>query len=100
VQAYAALAFLTLSILLLGVLPATRQQGDVAGLFLLGAGVSVFLTELWRDPVGRGTMLGGALDGPQAAGVLFVLAGGLVLLERKKSVDVRNLFTEAKKVHR
>ena len=83
VQAYAALAFLTLSIFLLTVLPARRQQGDVAGLFLLGAGVSVFLTELWRDPVGRGTMLGGALDGPQAAAVLFVLAGGLILLERK-----------------
>jgi phosphatidylglycerol:prolipoprotein diacylglycerol transferase len=83
VQAYAALAFLTLSILLLAVLPARRQQGDVAGLFLLGTGVSVFITELWRDPVGRGTMLSGALDGPQTAAVLFVLAGGLILLERQ-----------------
>jgi phosphatidylglycerol:prolipoprotein diacylglycerol transferase len=87
VQAYAALAFLTLSILLLAVLPARRQEGDVAGGFLLGAGVSVFLTELWRDPVGRGTMLGGALDGPQVAAVLFVLAGGLVLLEHKGPVE-------------
>jgi len=83
VQAYAALAFLTLSILLLAVLPARRQQGDVAGLFLLGTGVSVFITELWRDPVGRGTMLSGTLDGPQTAAVLFVLAGGLILLERQ-----------------
>jgi phosphatidylglycerol:prolipoprotein diacylglycerol transferase len=83
VQAYAALAFLTLSILLLAVLPARRQQGDIAGLFLLGAGVSVFISELWRDSVGRGTMLGGALDGPQTAAVLFVLVGGLILLERK-----------------
>jgi phosphatidylglycerol:prolipoprotein diacylglycerol transferase len=83
VQAYAALAFLTLSILLLLLLPARRQQGDLAGLFLLGAGVSIFLTELWRDPVGRGALLGGTLDGPQAAAILFVLAGGLVLLERQ-----------------
>ena len=83
VQAYAALAFLTLFILLLFWMPVRRQQGDLAGLFLLGAGVSVFLTELWRDPEGRGTLLGGALDGPQAAAVLLVLAGGLVLRERK-----------------
>ena len=83
VQAYEALAFLTLSIFLLIGLQARRQQGDVAGLFLLGAGMCVFITELWRDPEGRGALLGGALDGPQAAAVLLVLAGGLVLRERK-----------------
>jgi phosphatidylglycerol---prolipoprotein diacylglyceryl transferase len=83
VQAYAALAFLTLSVLLLVWLPVRRQQGDIAGLGLLGAGMAVYMTELWRDPVGRGTMLGGALDGPLAAAVLFVLAGGLILLERR-----------------
>ena len=83
VQAYAALAFLTLSILLLLGLSARRQDGDGAGLFLLGAGVAVFLTEFWRDPEGRGALLGGALDGPQAAAVLMVVAGGLILLERK-----------------
>jgi phosphatidylglycerol:prolipoprotein diacylglycerol transferase len=82
VQAYAALALLTLSILLLALLPARRQEGDGAGLFLLGAGVAVFLTEFWRDPEGRGALLGGALDGPQAAAVLLVAAGGLILLER------------------
>ncbi|MGA2166876.1 MAG: prolipoprotein diacylglyceryl transferase family protein [Terracidiphilus sp.] len=83
VQAYAALAFLTLSILLLVGLPARRQQGDVAGLWLLGAGVAIYMTELWRDPEGRGALLGGALDGPQLAAILFVLAGALVLRERK-----------------
>ena len=83
VQAYAALAFLTLAILLLMWLPARRQQGDVAGLWLLGAGVAIYITELWRDPEGRGTLLGGALDGPQAAAILLVLAGALVLRERK-----------------
>ena len=82
VQAYAALAFLTLSIVLLVGLPARRQQGDVAGLWLLGAGVAIYMTELWRDPEGRGALLGGALDGPQVAAILFVLAGALVLRER------------------
>jgi phosphatidylglycerol:prolipoprotein diacylglycerol transferase len=84
VQAYAALAFLTLSIFLLVWLPVRRQTGDVAGLWLLGAGVTVYLTELWRDPLGRGALLGGALDGPQIAAILLVLGGALVLWERKK----------------
>ena len=83
VQAYAALVFLTLSFFLLVWLPARRQQGDVAGLGLLGTGVTVYITELWRDPEGRGAVLGGALDGPQVAAIVLVLAGALVLLERK-----------------
>jgi phosphatidylglycerol:prolipoprotein diacylglycerol transferase len=83
VQAYAALAFLALSIMVLVGLPLRRQQGDGAGLALLGIGVAVYVTEFWRDPEGRGVLLGGALDGPQAAAVLLVLLGGLALLERK-----------------
>lgn len=82
VQAYAALAFLTLSVLLLVWLPSRRQQGDAAGLWLLGAGVIIFITELWRDPEGRGILFGGALDGPQVAAILLVLAGAFVLRER------------------
>lgn len=85
VQAYAALAFFTLSVLLLVWLPARRQQGDVAGLSLLGIGVIVYMTELWRDPEGRGAMLGGALDGPQASAIALVLAGALLLLDRKQA---------------
>jgi phosphatidylglycerol:prolipoprotein diacylglycerol transferase len=46
-------------------------------------GVAVYITELWRDPEGRGALLGGALDGPQAAAIVLVLAGALVLLERR-----------------
>jgi phosphatidylglycerol:prolipoprotein diacylglycerol transferase len=85
VQAYAALAFFTLSIFLLIRLPVERRQGDVAGLWLLGAGISIYITEFWRDTEGRGTLLNGALDGPQAAAILFVLAGAYVLMERKQS---------------
>jgi phosphatidylglycerol:prolipoprotein diacylglycerol transferase len=83
VQAYAALAFLSLSIFLLVWQPAIRQRGDLAGLGLMGTGVAVYITELWRDYDGRGALLGGALDGPQLGAILLVLAGALVLLERK-----------------
>ena len=84
VQAYAALAFLTLSLFLCFWLPRRHRRGDVAGLGLLGVGVAVYITELWRDPEGRGQLLGGALDGPQVAGIVLVLAGALVLLRRKR----------------
>jgi phosphatidylglycerol:prolipoprotein diacylglycerol transferase len=86
VQAYAALSFLTLAIFLLFWLPYRRQPGDVAGLFMLGMGVVVFVTEFWRDPEGRGSLLGGALDGPQAAAAALVVIGGLVMLERPPAV--------------
>jgi phosphatidylglycerol:prolipoprotein diacylglycerol transferase len=86
VQAYAAIGFLALGIFLLNWLPHRRQQGDLAGLLLLGAGIVVFVTEYWRDPEGRGTLLGGALNGPQAAAVVLVVAGGLLMLERRETL--------------
>lgn len=85
VQVYAAMAFLALAILLWVWLPIERRQGDVAGLWLMGAGVAIYITELWRDPEGRGLVLQGALDGPQIAGVVMVFAGALVLRERKRA---------------
>ena len=69
VQAYAALAFLTLSIFLLVWQPARRRRATLAGMGLLGGGVTVYLTELWRDTEGRGALLGGALDGPQVGAI-------------------------------
>ncbi|HKN22207.1 MAG TPA: prolipoprotein diacylglyceryl transferase family protein [Terracidiphilus sp.] len=82
VQAYAALAFLTLALLLLVWLPVERRKGDVAGLGLMGSGLVIYITELWRDPAGRGSLLLWALDGPQVAAILLVIAGALVLRER------------------
>lgn len=82
VQAYAALAFLTLALLLLVWLPAERRKGDVAGLGLMGAGAAIYFTEIWRDTEGRGSLLHGALDGPQIAAIVLVLGGALVLRER------------------
>lgn len=83
VQAYAALAYLALALLLFVWLPVERRKGDVAGLGLMGLGAAIYITELWRDPEGRGSLLHGAIDGPQIAAVLLVLAGALVLRERK-----------------
>jgi phosphatidylglycerol:prolipoprotein diacylglycerol transferase len=74
---------LALSILLVVCLPIRRQQGDVAGLWLMGTGIAVFITEFWRAPEGRGSLLGGAINGPQVAAVVMVLAGAVVLRERK-----------------
>ncbi len=85
VQVYAAMAFLALASLLWVWLPLERRQGDVAGLWLMGAGVAIYITELWRDPEGRGSVLQGAIDGPQIAAVVLVFAGALVLRERKRA---------------
>jgi phosphatidylglycerol:prolipoprotein diacylglycerol transferase len=90
VQAYAALAFLTLAVLLWVWLPLERRPGDVAGLWLMGAGVAIYFTELWRDWVGRGSLFDAAIDGPQIASIFLVLAGALALRDRK------NLLREQK----
>jgi len=83
VQAYAALCFFAIAIALVLWLPHRRQNGDLAGLFLMATGVVLFITEFWRDPIGRGAMFGGLLKGPQAAGIVFVLGGAFLLLERQ-----------------
>jgi len=82
VQAYAALAYATLAILLLIWLPMRRQAGDLAGAALMGMGISVYITEFWRDPEGRGQLLQGALDGPQVGAIVLVLLGAWLLRER------------------
>jgi phosphatidylglycerol---prolipoprotein diacylglyceryl transferase len=83
VQAYAALAFFVLAVFLFAWLPRQRQAGDAAGLWMLGAGAVIFLTEIWRDPEGRGVVLEGALDGPQMAAIGLVLMGAVVLREKR-----------------
>jgi len=87
VQAYTALAFFILSVFLVFWLPYRGQPGELAGLLLLGVGVIVFFTEFFRDPEGRGVLLGGALNGPHVAAVVLVVVGGLVLLEHKVEVE-------------
>ena len=81
VQAYAALGFFAIAIGLLRWLPHRRQRGDLAGLFLVATGTLLFITEFWRDPYGRGALVGGVIKGPQGAGIALVLAGAALLLE-------------------
>jgi len=90
VQAYAALAFLTLGTLLLVFMPARRREGDIAGIFLMGMGTAIYITELWRDLEGRGEILNGALDGPQVAAVAMVLMGAWKLREQNKTETAGN----------
>jgi phosphatidylglycerol:prolipoprotein diacylglycerol transferase len=85
VQAYAALAFLALGLLLWVWLPLERRKGDVAGMWLMGSAAIIYITELWRAPEGRGSLLSGAVDGPQIAAVAMLLAGALVLYDRKSA---------------
>jgi phosphatidylglycerol---prolipoprotein diacylglyceryl transferase len=87
VQAYAALAYFALAAVLFAWLPKRRRPGDVAGGCLLGTGAIVYLTEIWRDPEGRGLVLHGALDGPQMAAVGMVVVGAVVLWDRKRQAD-------------
>lgn len=94
VQAYAALAFLLIALVLFFGTPHRRQQGDIAGFALVLAGAAIYLTEFWRDPEGRGSLLHGALDGPQIAAIALVIAGALVLRERASALIPRSTPAE------
>ena len=83
VQAYAALAFFALAILLFAGQRMVGRPGDLAGLGLMGTGFAVYITELWRDTEAAAQCSNGALDGPQLGAVVLVFAGALLLLERK-----------------
>lgn len=85
VQAYAALLFAGLALLLLIALPMRKQAGDIAGVALMGGGAIVYATEFCRDWEGRGTVLGGAIDAPQIAAVAMVIAGALLLVQRNST---------------
>jgi phosphatidylglycerol:prolipoprotein diacylglycerol transferase len=93
VQAYAALAWLTLAVALLVMLPMRRQPGDAAGVAFVGVGVVLYVTEFWRDPEGRGQLLQGALDGPQVAAIVLVFLGASLLRQRGAAEPAR--VTEA-----
>lgn len=82
VQAYAALAFLVVSVALYFLIPRLRRPGDAAGVAMIAIGVVVYFTEFFRDPEGRGSILGGAIDGPQIAVIGLVLLGALLLCGR------------------
>ena len=85
VQFYAALAFLLIAVALLLWMPRSLRQGDVAGAALLALGTAIYVTEFFRDPEGRGSLLNGAVDGPQLASVVLVLLGAILLVDRSKT---------------
>ena len=84
VQAYAAFGMLVVAIALVAVLYLPHRAGDAAGIGLMGGGVTLFITEFWRDWEGRGAILHGALNGPQIAAIVFILLGALLLSEWRR----------------
>jgi len=80
VQAYAAMGYLLLATLLIAAFRVSRRSGDIAGVWLMGTGALLFLTEIFRDWEGRGVLPGGSIDAPQLVGLGLVLAGGCALL--------------------
>jgi len=85
VQAYAAIGALALTAITAAVtfgwLRWLRRGGDAAGVWLIGAGALLFVTELFRDWEGRGVLFSGAVDIPQLVGLGLVLCGGAVLVD-------------------
>ncbi|WP_109488245.1 prolipoprotein diacylglyceryl transferase family protein [Occallatibacter savannae] len=82
VQAYAAICLSLIAATLILQLPRRHQHGDLAGNFLISTGFVMYITEFWRDPVGRGALFHGFIKGPQVAAILLVLLGAAFLLDR------------------
>jgi phosphatidylglycerol:prolipoprotein diacylglycerol transferase len=93
VQAYAALGALLLAGITFCLLFLPGRKGDATGVWLMGTGMLLFVTEMFRDWEGRGAVLGGLADIPQLVGLGMVLFGGALLL------DWRSLLPTAGKVH-
>ena len=81
VQAYAALGALLLAAIVYGWMFVPRRSGDVTGVWLIGSGILLFVTEMFRDWEGRGVLRGGLVDIPPLVGLGLVLMGGLVLVD-------------------
>jgi phosphatidylglycerol:prolipoprotein diacylglycerol transferase len=94
VQAYTALASCAISVGLLVWSARGHRPGEVAGGALLAFAVAIYFTEFFRDPEGRGSLFGGALDGPQLASVGLVLLGTLFLLDRSRCRETDPIQTE------
>jgi len=79
VQAYTAIGALLIAAIVSLWMFLPRRTGDIAGVWLVGTGTLLFVTEIFRDWEGRGVLPGGIVDFPQLVGLGMVLCGGLEL---------------------
>jgi phosphatidylglycerol:prolipoprotein diacylglycerol transferase len=91
VQGYAAMGWGLLAGIVAVWLALGTRRGDAAGLGLVGAGIVLFVTEMFRDWEGRGVVFGGVVDAPQLVGLGLVVAGGLVLWDWTPRSQKRDL---------
>lgn len=84
VQLYVFVMQLALCLLLLGWLPRTRQGGEIAGAYLFASGLAGFFLDFYAG--NRLMILGGAVSLDQAIDFCLVVAGGLLLLERRREI--------------
>lgn len=85
VQLYLSLMQLALCLLLLWWLPRRRQAGELAGVWLLLAGLAQFFLDFYRGD-NRLLIFGGAYSLTQGIDFCMVVLGGLLLLERPREV--------------
>ncbi|HET9100568.1 MAG TPA: prolipoprotein diacylglyceryl transferase family protein [Acidobacteriaceae bacterium] len=85
VQLYAFAIQLALCLLLLWWLPRARQSGELAGAYLFASGLVDFFLESLRGQ-NRLLIFGGALSLAQAINCCMLIAGALLLLERRSAV--------------
>lgn len=81
VQLYAVAGALLLAVITYCWLSIPHRRGDVAGVWLIGLGMQLFVTEGFRDWDGRGVLFHGTIDTPQVAAIVLVLIGCAALLQ-------------------
>jgi phosphatidylglycerol:prolipoprotein diacylglycerol transferase len=85
VQLYGSIAQLAIFCLLMAWISRRKQDGELAGGWLFLTGLSTFLLEYLRGDPG-GSLFDGAIPVTQLGAVTMVLAGGLLGLERRRTL--------------
>lgn len=94
VQLYLCAVELLLCLLLLWWLPRRRQPGELAGAWMLLSGLAQFFLDFYRGD-NRLLIFSGSISLTQAIDFCLVIAGGLLLLERRQAIARPPMAEEA-----